>query len=76
MRSIVLSALFAAGISLAAIGAASAANMGSGLDTAAKTFSPAVEKVVLVCRRIEMCNHHREFSRRVCRFERVCRERW
>ena len=73
MKAIVLGTLFAAGTALAVIGGASAATIGGGLDNAAKNFSP-VENVVLVCRRIEVCRHTP--AGRVCRFERVCKERW
>lgn len=75
MRTIVLSALFAAAVGFAGSGAASAANMGAGVDNAARNLSPMVEKVAIVCRRIEVC-HRGEFGRRVCHTERVCKHRW
>jgi len=73
MRMIVLSSLFVLGIGLAAPSGAAAA-IGSGLNYAAGANSP-FKRIVLVCRKIEVC-HHREFGRRVCRIERVCKERW
>jgi hypothetical protein len=73
MRTFVLSTLFAAGAAMSLVGGASAATIGGSLDKAAQNFSP-VEKVVLVCRRIEVC-HPTPMGRR-CRIERVCRERW
>jgi hypothetical protein len=73
MRSILCSALLAAGLALAASTAASAAPA-AGLDGAAN-FS-AIEQVQYGphCRRITTC-HRGEFGRRICRTERICGRR-
>ena len=73
MRTILCSALFAAGLALAASTAASAAPA-AGLDGAAN-FS-AIEQVQYGghCRRITTC-HRGQFGRRICRTERVCGRR-
>lgn len=74
MRTIVLSALLAAGVGLFAIGNASAMTAGPALGNAATNFS-AVETVALVCRKITTC-HRGHMHRKVCRTERVCKHRW
>ena len=74
MRTIVLSALLAVGVACAGATAASATTLGSGLGNAAVNLTLS-EKAALVCRRIEVCRRG-PLGGRVCKWERVCRERW
>jgi hypothetical protein len=70
MRMIVLSALFALGVGLAGSTAASAANVGSGINNAASTAT-LLQDVAVRCRRVTVCRRG-PYGRR-CHVERVCR---
>jgi hypothetical protein len=74
MRMIVVSALVAAGVAFAGAAATSATTLGSGLGNAAVNATQ-IERTALICRQIEVC-HRGPLGRRVCKLERVCRERW
>jgi hypothetical protein len=75
MRMIILSALFAVGVGLTGIGAASASPIGSGIGTAAESGS-LLQDIQYYrrdrrCRSVTVCRRG-SFGRR-CHVERVCR---
>jgi hypothetical protein len=74
MRMIILSALFAAGVGMAATVGATAAPAANGINNAANANSP-IEQVQYGrrnCRSVTTCRRG-YMGRRVCRTERVCR---
>lgn len=79
MRMIVLSALFAAGVALTGASAASAATIGSGINTNAATTATLLEQVQYGygyryhgrCRSVTVCRRG-PYGRR-CHVERICR---
>ena len=73
MKTIILSALFAAGLGLASVGGAVAAPVSNGINNAAAQSS-LLEQVQWRgrCRSVTVCRRG-EFGRRRCHTERVCR---
>jgi hypothetical protein len=73
MRMIILSSLFAVGVALTGVSAASAAPAAAGLSTAASTAS-LLEESAVRCRMQRTC-FRGPYGGRRCEVRRVCR-RW
>jgi hypothetical protein len=72
MKTIILSALFAAGLGLAGVGGAVAAPVSNGISNATPAASLIEQVQYRRCRSVTVCRRG-EFGRRHCRTERVCR---
>jgi hypothetical protein len=72
MKTIILSALFAAGLGLAGIVGAAAAPVSNGLSNATPAASLLEQVQYRRCRSVTVCRRG-EFGHRRCRTERVCR---
>jgi hypothetical protein len=72
MKTIILSALFAAGLGLASVGGAVAAPVSNGINNATPAASLLEQVQYHRCRSVTVCRRG-EFGHRRCRTERVCR---